>query len=221
MYVIVVGCGRVGFHLTRALLAEGNEVVVIERDPRRAAHAADQLGSVVVASDGSEPSVLEEAGANRCDLLVATTGSDATNLVACQVGRRCFKVARTIAVVTDPEHVELFKSLGVDVALSTTDIILSHLEEEMPATGHLVHLVPLRGSTASVVGVRVPGDAATIGRPVRQIELPPNTALAALVREGQVRDMADDLLLEADDEVVVITPPDQEEHLWQALTRGA
>ncbi len=128
MYVIVVGCGRIGFHLARALLASDNEVVVIERDTRRGEEAAEQLGSVVITSDGTEPSVLREAGANRCDVFVSTTGVDATNLAACQVAKWSFRVPKTVAVVTDPDHVPLFRSLGVDVNISTTDLILSNIE---------------------------------------------------------------------------------------------
>jgi trk system potassium uptake protein TrkA len=130
MFVIVVGCGKIGYQLSRALLAADHEVVVLERDSRRAARAAEELGSVVISSDGTEPTVLTEAGVTRCQLLIATTGQDATNLVACQVAKRTFHVPQTIAVVTDPDHVALFKRLGVDVTISTTELILSHIEEE-------------------------------------------------------------------------------------------
>ena len=221
MYVIVIGCGKIGFHLTRALLATNNEVVAIESDAHRGEQVSELLGSVVITSDGTEPSVLREAGAARCDLLVATTGSDAANLAACQVAKWSFHVAKTISVVTDPDHVSLFKSLGVDVAISTTDLILSHIEEEMPASA-LVHLLPLLSGNRGVVGVRVPPDAAAVGRSLREIPMPPGAAVAVVIgKDGELRPTNDDLRLNADDEVVVITTPEQEEQLWQALTGGA
>ncbi len=221
MYVIVVGCGKLGYHLTKALLAGDNEVVVIERDPQRAESATDAFGSIVVGSDGTEPTVLSEAGARRCDVFISTTGQDATNLVACQVAKRLFNIPRVIAVVTDPDHVALFTSLGVDVAVSTTELILSHMEEEL-AGGALVHLLPLHGTSTTVVSVRVPSDSPAVGQELAGVVAPTGATPAAVIgKDGQLRPIRDDLRLEADDEVVAITPPEKEDALWRALTGGA
>ena len=220
MYAIVIGCGKIGYHLTRALLASGNEVVVIERDARRAESATEEFGSIVVASDGTEPTVLGDVGAERCDVLISTTGADATNLVACQVGKWSFDIARVIAVVTDPDHVPLFKTLGVDVAVSTTELILSHMEEELTGGG-VVHLLPLHGATATVVSVRVPPGSPAIGRELSALATPPGATLAAVIgKDGQPRTISNGLRLEAGDEVLAITPPEQEGELWRALTGG-
>jgi trk system potassium uptake protein TrkA len=221
MFVIVVGCGKIGYQLSRALLAADHEVVVLERDSRRAAHAEEELGSVVISSDGTEPTVLTEAGITRCQLLIATTGQDATNLVACQVAKRAFHVPQTISVVTDPDHVELFKRLGVDVTISTTELILSHIEEEMPG-GPLVHLLSMQGAANGIVSVRVPIGSPAIGRTVAEVALPSGTSLAAVVaKNGEIKALGTGLVLEQDDEVVAITPPDKETLLWRALTGGA
>ncbi len=221
MYVMVIGCGKIGYHLTRALLAGGNEVVVIERDARRAELAAEEFGSIVVASDGTEPTVLGEAGAKRCDVLISTTGQDATNLVACQVGKWSFDIARVIAVVTDPDHVPLFKTLGVDVAVSTTELILSHVEEELTGGG-IVHLLPLHGATTTLVSVRVPPGSPAIGRELSGVVTPPGTTLTAVIgKDGLPRTIGDGLRLQAGDEVLALTLPEQEDELWRALTGGA
>ncbi len=201
-------------------MAAGNEVVVIESDSRRAETATELLGSVVVASDGTEPSVLREAGAARCDTLVATTGSDADNLVACQVSKAAFQVARTIAVVHDPDHVPLFNSLGVDVSVNTSDLILSQITAELPADV-LMHKLPLVGSGKTVVGVRLTPDAHAVGRAMSDVPLPPGSAVALVVgKGGQLRKPDASLQFEAGDEVVAVTSPEDEEELWQALTKG-
>ena len=221
MFVIVVGCGKIGYHLTRALLAAGHEVVVIENDASRANSAAEDLGSVIIASDGTEPTVLGEAGARRCEMLIATTGSDAVNLMACQVAKHSYHVARTLAVVTDPSHVDLFQTLGVDVNISTTELILSHIEEELPG-GPLVHVLPLHGAANGIVCLRVPSGSPAVGRELSNMGLPSGTSLAAVVgKNGELRTIGHDLLLEAGDEIVAITPPEKEDQLWKALTGGA
>ena len=219
MYVIVVGAGKIGFYLTRALLAADHEVTLIERDPRVSENAVEEFGSIVITSDGTEPSVLKDAGGERADILISTTGRDSTNLVACQVAKWSFATQRTVAVVTDPDHVPLFKQLGVDVTISTTDLILSHVEEEISG-GPLVHLLPLR-SDMGVVSIRLPHGSPAIDREISRLDLPPSTLITAVVtHDGELRPGDRNLTLAEDDEIIAITPPEQERPLWQALTGG-
>ena len=221
MYVIIVGCGKVGYHLTRALLEAGEEVLVIERDSRRYAYVVDRLGSIAISGDGSEAAVLEEAGASRADVLIAVTGLDEDNLVACQVAKLKFQVPRTIALVNNPQNDDLFRKLGVDVIVSYTDIILSHVEEELPQHG-LVHLLPLPGSKRHLVGVQIPPDAEAAGKPLESLELPRGTVIALLVdEEGEPEVPSPEKILQPNSEVIVVTTTPDEEALYNALTRVA
>lgn len=221
MYVVVVGAGKIGFYLTRALLSASHEVTLIERDAHIAAAAAEEFGSIVVTSDGTEPSVLEEAGAGRCDILVSTSGRDATNLTACQAAKRLFNVPQTIAVVTDPDHVPLFRELGVDVTISTTELIMSRVEEELTG-GPFVHVLPMQGGRRGIVSIRVPSDSPAVGRSVSRLNLPEGTLLVAALRKaGDLRPASDDPELSPDDEIVAITPPEKEDELRRALTGEA
>ncbi|HUE76063.1 MAG TPA: NAD-binding protein, partial [Chloroflexota bacterium] len=97
MYVVVAGGGKVGYHLAKALLNEGHEVLIIERDKRKCDHIAEELGSVVVRGDACEASTLAEAGLSRADVVVAVTGDDEDNLVISQMAKKKFDVGRTIA----------------------------------------------------------------------------------------------------------------------------
>lgn len=221
MYVIVIGAGKIGFYLTRALLSANHEVTLIERDAIAAAAAAEEFGSIVVTSDGTEPSVLEEAGAKRCDILVSTSGRDATNLTACQVAKLRFETTRTVAVVTDPDHVPLFRELGVDVTISTTELILSHVEEELTG-GPFVHVLPMQGGSRVVVSIRAPDDSPVVGRTVSRLSLPEGTLLVAVVRKnGDLQPALADPEIAQGDEIVAITPPEKEDDLWRALTGEA
>lgn len=221
MFVIVVGAGKIGYHLSRALLSANHEVVIIERDARRAANAAEDFGSIVISSDGTEPTVLTEAGATRCELLIATTAEDATNLVACQVAKRIFNVPQTISVVSDPEHAGLFTRIGVDATISATELILSHIEEGLQG-GPLVHVLQMADGVNGLVCVRIPTGSPAIGRNLRGVTIPVGTSVAAVVtKNGEIRKVTDDLQLQADDQVVAITPPDREGDLWRTLTGSA
>ena len=104
MYIVVIGGGKVGYHLARALLVAGNEVAVIESDVKKAGILFSMLGNMVLRGDGSEPSVLESSGISRADVLIATTGADEDSLAACQMAKQRFGVEKTISCINNPEN---------------------------------------------------------------------------------------------------------------------
>ena len=131
MYVIVIGGGKVGYYLTRDLLERGEEVLLIEKDSTRSEWLSSQLGSVVLTGDGDEMSVLSTTGMERADVVMAVTGDDEDNLVALQLAKKSFNVKRTVARVNNPANVRIFKILGVDDAISATELLLKAMEEEI------------------------------------------------------------------------------------------
>jgi trk system potassium uptake protein TrkA len=132
MYILVVGGGKVGYYLTKTLVNEGYEILLIEKNPRKVATYGERFGSIVVEGDGAELATLVAAGAARADVVVAVTGDDEDNLVVCQTAKRLFNVPRTIARVNNPKNEEIFKKLGIDVTVSSTNIILNIIEQEIP-----------------------------------------------------------------------------------------
>ncbi|MGH2585285.1 MAG: potassium channel family protein, partial [Dehalococcoidia bacterium] len=155
-YVIVVGGGRVGFYLAKELIEQGYEVLVIEKDEfgPRASYIADQLGSAVIRGDGCEAAVQEEAGTARAAMVIAVTGDDEDNLVACQVAKARFGVPMTIARLSDPRNEKLFKALGIDVTVSATTAILDKIEIELPL--HRLHrLLHLKKSDLDLVEIQL------------------------------------------------------------------
>ena len=131
MYVVIVGAGRVGVSLARWLVAAEHEVAVIDTDAPRCAALEDELGSISVLGDGTEAGVLAKAGANRADVLIATTARDDDNMMACQLAKHRFGASRTVALVHIPDHERLFEMLGIDVTISTTDLISGRIREEI------------------------------------------------------------------------------------------
>lgn len=128
MYVIVVGGGTVGYYLSRDLVERGHEVTLIERDAKRAEWLETQLGSIVMRGDGCEVRFLAQTGIERADAIIAVTADDEDNLIALQMAKKHFHVKKTIARVNNPTNVEIFKMLGVDEAVSATEVLLGSLE---------------------------------------------------------------------------------------------
>ena len=144
MYIIIAGGGKVGYYLAKELLADGHEVLVIEKDPKQVMQLSAELGEgAVMRGMADEAATMERAGGGRADLVIAVTGEDEDNLVICQVARLKFKVARTIARVNNPQNEELFHRLGIDITVSSTKLILSLIEQELPSRP-FIPLVKLR-----------------------------------------------------------------------------
>jgi trk system potassium uptake protein TrkA len=201
-YIIVIGAGKVGFYLSRHLLEGGYEVALIEKNPVRAAFVATQLGSCsCLVGDGDEMAFLATSGIERADVVAAVTGDDEDNLVACQLAKRQFTVPRTIARVNNPRNVQLFHQLGVDVAVSATELILGVIESGL-ATHDDVLQIPISGSEASLVRVTVPKGQA-VGRQAREITGLAAERLLLIVRSG--REIPPETPLAAGDQIVLFT----------------
>ena len=218
MYIIVVGAGKVGYPLARALLKSEHEVFIVELSPRKCEAIRDELGSLVIGGNGCEEIVLREAGTSRADVFIAVTCNDEDNLVACQIAKHRFNVPKTISLINNPNNERLFVELGVDVCVSSTDIILSHIEEELPANP-LVHFMAIRGSNREVVGIRIPPDAAVVGRVLREVSIPDDSLVSFILKKDGTLLVPDtDAVLGSGDGVVVITTAEGEETLREALT---
>ena len=220
MYIVVVGGGRVGYYLTKALLDEGHEVLLVEKDATICENINEELGSVCLRGDGCEAATLGEIGTDRADMFVAVTGDDEDNLVACQVAKYKFKVPRTISRIRNPRNETLFKRLGIDVTVSTTDIILEHIEEEVP-THPLTHLLAIEEEGLELVEVKIAPELTTVGKSMRELPLPEGSKLVVVIRKkGKYRVPTSNTILQAGDRIIALTPPELEEKLRVAL-RGA
>ncbi len=217
MYIIVVGGGRVGYYLTKALLGEGHEVLLVEKDAAICEAVNDELGSVCIRGDGCETAILAEAGTDRADMLIAVTGDDEDNLVTCQLGKHKFGVRRTIARIGNPKNETLFKKLGIDVTISSTNIILEHIEEEVP-THPLTHLLAIEDGGLEIVEVKISPESTTVGKSLRQLSLPNESKLALVIRkDGKTLVPTLNTILQAGDRVLALTTRELEEALRTTL----
>src|SRR5712691_9067032 len=131
-------------------IAKEHEVLVIEKDPKRVDLINSELGNVVFRGDAAEASTLAEVGAGRADLVCAVTGDDEDNLVISQLAKKRFAVNRAIARINNPKNEEIFRQLGIDSTVSTTEVILSILEQEIPSEA-IVPLLRLRHADVEIV----------------------------------------------------------------------
>jgi trk system potassium uptake protein len=220
MYMIIVGGGKIGYHLAKALLTEGHEVLIIERNRNRLDYICSELGSICLLGDGCEASTQAEAGTGRADMLIAVTGDDEDNLVACQVAKHKFKVPRTIARSNNPKNEMLFGLMGIDVTVNSTNVIMEHIQQEVP-THMLTHILSFRDKGVELVEIKITDDSKSIGRKVREISLPSGSQLLLFIRQDQKPQLASmETEIQTGDLIIALTPMETEEQL-KATLRGS
>jgi trk system potassium uptake protein TrkA len=218
MFVLVVGGGKVGYYLTKELIENGHEVVLMEKDRTRANQIADELGSIVVPQDGCEGKYLGEAGCSRADIVAAVTGDDEDNLVICQMAKHHFDVPRAIARVNNPKNESLFRHMGVDEIISPTRMVLGSIEQDIPVH-ELLHLAAL-DNELEIIEAHLQADSPAVGRSPADLTIPDGCSLFAVVRNGIATPLRPDTVLAEGDKVIAIGRADCERLLHEQLIGG-
>ncbi len=210
MYAIIAGGGKVGWNLARELLAKSHEVTLIEGDRGRYLTIEQELEHQVQYGDATELWVLERAGIQRADLVIAVTGDDEDNMLICQVAKEKYLCERIIARVNNPRNRQWFELMGVAPVVSATDLILRLIEHEVPSYG-LVHLLDLRDEQLSIIEVEVSEGAPAAGQRVSEVTLPEGALIISVLRDGAGFVPKPDTVIDVGDEVLLVLDPGLEE----------
>jgi trk/ktr system potassium uptake protein len=212
MRVVVAGAGKLGRRVSQ-ILDPMHTVVVIEQDEARADAIRQELGCTVINGDADEPYILLEAGIERADVLVAATGHDEDNLVACLLAKNEYKVKKVIAAVRNPRNRWLYnRSWGVDVAIDSAQIVASLIEEEAKLSD-IVELLSLGEGEITVSAVTATGGGTLAGKSMGELHIPPGCNPAAILRDAEVIMPAPEVRVEVGDVLLFVTSPGAECHL--------
>lgn len=216
---MIVGGGKVGTYLTSLLLAEGHQVKVIEGARSEFPRLLKELPEgVVVQGNGTDPDLLEAEGIRQMDVVAAVSRADETNLVVTSLARFEFSVPRTVARVNKPKNVWLFTpEMGVDVVLNQADLMAHLIAEEM-SMGDMLTLLKLRKGQYSLVEMKVDPMATAAGKAVRDLDLPTECVLTAIIRKGQLVIPQGSTVLEPGDEVLAVVHAMQLDELQALLS---
>jgi len=212
MYVIVVGAGKVGWNIARELLEKDHEVTLIENDRERYQTVEQELEHNIQYGDASELWVLERAGVQRADMVIAVTGDDEDNMLISQVAKEKYLVDRIIARVNNPRNLEHFDLLGVRPVVSATDLIIRLIEHEVPEYG-LVHLLDLPEQHLEIIEMLLPEGSPATGQRVGDLTLPDGTLLISVLRGSEGLIPNADTVLEPGDEILAVLDPKIEDEV--------
>lgn len=215
MYILIVGGGKVGYYLTKTLVNEGsNEVLLIEQDPQKVDIYTERFGAVVMQGRGDEVATLTAAGAARADVVIAVTGDDEDNVLICQMAKEKYLCERTIARVNNPRNMQHFELLGIQPAVSATDLILRLIEHEVPQYG-LVHLLDLPAERLEIIEIEVTPNAPAAAKQVKDIAIPDGSLIISVLRGGAGFVPKADTVINAGDEVLLVLDPGLEPDITQ------
>jgi trk system potassium uptake protein TrkA len=210
VYVIIAGAGKVGRNLARELIAKEHEVTMIESSRPLYLSLEEEFEHTIQYGDATELWVLERAGIQRADLVIAVTGDDEDNILVCQVAKEKYLCERIIARVNNPRNHDHFRLLGIQPAVSATDLILRLIEHEVPRYG-LVHLLALEEERLEIIELEVSDGAPVAGEKVSDIALPDGSLIISILRGGSGFVPKADTVIEQGDEVLLVLDPGLEE----------
>jgi len=219
MFVIVAGGGRVGSTLAERLLEGGHKVRLIEHRPAVLERLHRELPTeVIVVGQPTDPDLLERIGVRQAQALAIVLSDDAQALSLASLARFRYQVPRIIARVNDPRNRWLFEQdMGVDVALSQAEIFTSLVAEEI-SLGDMMTLLKIRRGKYMLVEEKIPPGAPVIGRPIKDLDLPQQCVIAAIIRHGEIVVPRGMTALEVEDEVLAITDAQGAEALHRLFT---
>ena len=217
MYVLIVGAGKVGWNLARELISKQHEVTVIESDQGRFAVVEEELEHSAQYGDGTELWVLERAGIERADLVIAVTGDDEDNILISQVAREKYGVNDLVARCNNPRNLPHFELLGVKPVISATDLILRLIEHEVPKYG-LVHLLDLPEERLEIIELEVADGSDAAGKTVRDLGLPDGSLVISILRDGGGFVPHGESVVQAGDEVLLVLDVGIESRVTERFT---
>lgn len=219
MFVLIAGGGRTGAQLATLLLSEQYKVCIVEDRPEILARLHQELPTeAIYEGNPIDPEILEAAGIRQAHALAATTSDDAANLSLCYMGRVMFGVPRTIARINNPRSEWLFnEKFHVDVALNQANVLAGLIREEM-SLGDMMTLLKLRRGRYSLVEEKVEKGASAIGVALKDLGLPVECIIAAIIRDGQVTLPRGSTTFMEMDEVLAITTPESAAQLAELLS---
>ena len=167
MYVIIVGCGRVGSELAKLLSSEGHNVVVIDRSPKSFDRLGKTFNGMTLVGNGFDAELLKQAGIAQTDAFCSVTNGDNSNIVAAQVAKKIFKVPKVIARVYDPSRADIYRSLGLDI-ISGTILFAAMLRDKIIESRFSSYLI--ESKDVGVLEIEV--DEAIAGKLAEEINMP-------------------------------------------------
>lgn len=217
MRIVIIGGGKLGYYIATNMLDRKYEVNLIEKDRMKCEKLANQLDAQVICGDGTELEILAGAGISKADCCIAVTGSDQDNLVASQLAKKKFLVKKVITRANNPRNLEAFHKLGIENAVSSTDVITHLIEQEVEVAGMKL-LATLNRGKAAICTITIPKNSKVHGMGVKDLELPRSSLIVSILRDKNLIIPQGDTIIYSGDEVVAVCDGSSRRKLMKVLS---
>jgi trk system potassium uptake protein len=177
MYVIIVGCGRVGSELAKLLSNEGHDVVVIDKSQSSFERLGGAFNGLTKVGNGFDRELLKQVGIEKADAFCAVTNGDNTNLISAQVAKKMFNVPKVFARVYDPQRAHIYTALGLDI-ISGTMLLAAMLRDKIIESRFSSYLIETK--ELGVIEIEVKNSL--VGKTAQEISLPGEFMVVAIRR---------------------------------------
>lgn len=185
MKTIIIGGGKIGFNLLKTLKERGHEVTLIERDKETCMKIVEDLNVDVICGDGTDLEVLRDADIEDAEIVAAVTGTDEENLVICQVAKLIFNSKETIARVNNPKNTIMFKNLGIDNTVCSTEVIANLIEYALNKDDYRI-IDTFQCGAMVLAELSIKENNIWCNKMIKDLVLPKECVLVSVLRGGEI-----------------------------------
>jgi len=204
MKSIIIGGGKIGYNLLKTLKDRGYNVTLVEIDEEICRKIAEDIDTDIICGDGTNLDVLTDAGIHSADIIAAVTGNDEENLVVCQIAKKGFNIGKSIARINNPKNIPMFRALGVDQTVCSTEVIADLIEYEFDRDICKIVQTFDRGAMI-LVEVTVKEGNRWIDQYVKELVLPSECVIASILRDDKAIFPRGDTHIQNGDSIHIIT----------------
>ena len=220
MNIVIIGGGKVGYYLAKTLMSFHHKVSMIDLNRSTCEKLADELNIPIFFGDATKIDILKNAETSRADVVIAVTGQDEENLIACQLAKNNFRVGKTIARVNNPKNTNVFLKLGVDIPVSSTTLIADIIEQEVDYAG-MKTLTSVKNNKIVVSEVEIKKNSPVFNKRVMDIKMPKDCQLVSVIKNEEVMRPGEHLVLLEGDSVIVVSDSENKRHLQELFVGAA
>lgn len=205
--VVIVGCGRLGLGVAKALSEKGIKVKLIDSNPERALTAAEQMHEVLVfKGDATDTETLKEAGVESADYFISLTGDDEENVLSALLAKN-LGAERTTVLYTKPDYIDVIEAIGVDRAISVRLAVANEILSLLHIGG-VAQVALVEEGKAEVIEVDITNKSKILGKALKDIDFPEGSIVGIVLRHNEVIIPRGDYVPEVDDKVIIFTLPE-------------